>query len=69
MAMLEENFERNFAVSLKEVTDIGFSAFDELDLSIKELGFKDPSWKNWGIDQQEGIFREQKFCDLNSRKL
>ena len=53
MAMMEENFERNFANSQIEESEMGFSAFDELDSSIKVLRFKDPSWKNWGGDKAE----------------
>jgi hypothetical protein len=49
MAMLEENFERTFARSQRENSegsDIDYSAFDELDSSIKVLGFnkQDKSW-------------------------
>ena len=56
MAMLEENFERTFARSQRENSegsDIDYSAFDELDSSIKVLGFnkQDKSWQNWHGDE------------------
>ena len=32
-----------------------FSAFGELDTSIKVLGFQGPGWKNWGDEDIEMI--------------